>query len=484
MFVCLIVGPVVCLFDRFDVTDNTLIELIIIHKILLKQILLINNNNKNSNNNNNNFAFKEKQQILIYIQLLQTLPLTDIFDSTVHTSNTHDSSREQVEHTHTKQELLEIQNLLIEIIELFHTSTSTSTSVTSTANPESNEVNSSKMQLSIISALSNELIRRESEHGQTHTPEVSTIVNEYSSFDYNLFPIDGTVFYNNQLVAFIEVDGPHHFVQTHTQPHTNEQTYEQTYEQTEEIVKNSEIKTHKQTQSNQNQKKQYNNNKQKQREKYSYKQTNTNTNSHSHSQSHRQTHPKLELRRKDKMKETLYRLKHPKVCFTRINFDQINRLGNEYISDIMADFITIIKNHQKCCQDDLLSVDSTQQSQTQSQTQTTMNSDMSRSIHPNSAHSATNSIDNYIDNFIQTSNTIHIDSEYTLAHSAIHNTHHNNHVNEIDRTECDLNGFILRSAERELKEALDGKYYDDPDYYLTHGKLFDSVYADVEEDNS
>ena len=49
------------------------------------------------------------------------------------------------------------------------------------------------------------------------------------------------------------------------------------------------------------------------------------------------------LKRKDIMKETLYRKKHPLATFTRIRFDQVDHFGSNYIGRNIADFITFSK---------------------------------------------------------------------------------------------------------------------------------------------
>ena len=46
------------------------------------------------------------------------------------------------------------------------------------------------------------------------------------------------------------------------------------------------------------------------------------------------------LRRKDLMKEALYRGKYPDASFTRVRFDQVNRLGSSYVGAQVAQFIS------------------------------------------------------------------------------------------------------------------------------------------------
>jgi len=47
------------------------------------------------------------------------------------------------------------------------------------------------------------------------------------------------------------------------------------------------------------------------------------------------------LLRKDIMKETLYRRKHPCAIFTRVKFDQVNNFGSKYVGKQVADYITL-----------------------------------------------------------------------------------------------------------------------------------------------
>ena len=46
------------------------------------------------------------------------------------------------------------------------------------------------------------------------------------------------------------------------------------------------------------------------------------------------------LRRKDLMKEALYRSKYPNASFTRVRFDQVSRLGSKYVGTQVAHFIS------------------------------------------------------------------------------------------------------------------------------------------------
>jgi len=118
----------------------------------------------------------------------------------------------------------------------------------------------SKLQESVISALTNALRRR------NHALEVA---NEYSAFS-GVFPVDATVFEGELPVAFVEVDGPHHFHFSAAEG-------------------------------------------------------------------------RAKLRRKDIMKETLYRRKHPTATFIRVRYDQVDHFGSKYVGSEIADFITISK---------------------------------------------------------------------------------------------------------------------------------------------
>jgi hypothetical protein len=118
----------------------------------------------------------------------------------------------------------------------------------------------SKLQESVISALTSALRRR------NHALEVS---NEYSAFS-GVFPVDATVFEGELPVAFVEVDGPHHFHFSAAEG-------------------------------------------------------------------------RAKLRRKDIMKETLYRRKHPTATFIRVRYDQVDHFGSKYVGSEIADFITISK---------------------------------------------------------------------------------------------------------------------------------------------
>jgi len=118
----------------------------------------------------------------------------------------------------------------------------------------------SKLQESVISALTSALRRRNND---------LEVANEYSAFS-GVFPVDATVFEGEMPVAFVEIDGPHHFHFSAADGQSK-------------------------------------------------------------------------LRRKDIMKETLYRRKHPFATFTRVRYDQVDHFGSKYVGSEIADFITISK---------------------------------------------------------------------------------------------------------------------------------------------
>ncbi len=116
----------------------------------------------------------------------------------------------------------------------------------------------SKLQQSVITSLSKALSQRNS---HLH------LENEYSAFN-GVFPVDAMVCDdNNTVVAFVEVDGPHHFTKDG------------------------------------------------------------------------------KLRRKDLLKEALYRVKYPSATFTRVRFDQVNKLGSNYVGKEVANYINIAYEH-------------------------------------------------------------------------------------------------------------------------------------------
>ncbi|KAJ1436158.1 hypothetical protein B484DRAFT_445750 [Ochromonadaceae sp. CCMP2298] len=112
----------------------------------------------------------------------------------------------------------------------------------------------SKLQESVVTSLRSALSQRDN---------TLKVADEYSPFD-GAFPVDATIFEGGLPVAFVEVDGPHHF--------------------------NDGV-----------------------------------------------------LRRKDILKETLYRLKYPHATFTRVRYDQVDHLGCRSVGREVADFITFSK---------------------------------------------------------------------------------------------------------------------------------------------
>jgi hypothetical protein len=110
----------------------------------------------------------------------------------------------------------------------------------------------SKLHISVVQSLTEALQRRSS---------VFVLENEYSAFGGTL-PVDATIFREGKVVAFIEIDGPHHY-------------------------------------------------------------------------------SRGVLRRKDLLKEMLYRKKHPGAVFARVRHDQVKRFGTKEIGDRVADFVSI-----------------------------------------------------------------------------------------------------------------------------------------------
>eukprot|EP00595_Chromulina_sp_UTEXLB2642_P003494 CAMPEP_0196763414 /NCGR_PEP_ID=MMETSP1095-20130614/4027_1 /TAXON_ID=96789 ORGANISM="Chromulina nebulosa, Strain UTEXLB2642" /NCGR_SAMPLE_ID=MMETSP1095 /ASSEMBLY_ACC=CAM_ASM_000446 /LENGTH=1257 /DNA_ID=CAMNT_0042116537 /DNA_START=544 /DNA_END=4317 /DNA_ORIENTATION=+ len=195
----------------FDVSDDHLIdELNRIHISLLDAVSSIGLLK---------FSQTEREQILIYAHLLQTVITLP---------------QPLLQGHHTPNEF----------------TVHSSTSLMSTS--------SSRLQESVVNALTNALSCRSDD---------LEVLSEYSAFN-GCLPVDASIFRGNKPVAFLEVDGPQHF-----------------------------------------------------------------------------KGDSLSLRRKDLMKETLYRKKHPDAAFTRVRFDQVNKLGSRYVGDEVANFITIISAH-------------------------------------------------------------------------------------------------------------------------------------------
>ena len=115
------------------------------------------------------------------------------------------------------------------------------------------ELRMSKLQLSVVQSLQSALNERSSGF---------ELQNEYSAFGGTL-PVDATILREGKVVAFIEVDGPHHY-------------------------------------------------------------------------------PCGVLRRKDVLKEMLYRHKHPGAVFARVRHDQVRRLGSNEIGHKVADFLCVV----------------------------------------------------------------------------------------------------------------------------------------------
>ena len=115
------------------------------------------------------------------------------------------------------------------------------------------ELRMSKLQLNVVQSLQSALSKRSS---------TFELQNEYSAFGGTL-PVDATILREGKVVAFIEIDGPHHY------------------------------------------------------------------------------HSGV-LRRKDVLKEMLYRRKHPGAVFARVRHDQVRRLGSSEIGHKVANFLCIV----------------------------------------------------------------------------------------------------------------------------------------------
>lgn len=191
----------------------------------------------------------------------------------------------------------------------------------------------SKLQKSVTNALCSALKKR--------CDDDLDVAVEYSGFG-GVFPVDCTVFEGDEPVAFVEVDGPQHF------------------------------------------------------------------------------RDGMRLRRKDLMKESFYRFKYPTAAFTRINFDQVDKLGSNFVGDEVANYVAILRSH-----------------------------------HETSRRN--------VEDFLSGVSTGNVPFDLYSSSSAVGN--------------IDMDGFVLRSAERALKSALAGKKQENK-------SILDFVFADNEEDNS
>ena len=192
----------------FDMNLAALNELLPVHQTLLDNV---------SKLGVSRFNEKEIEQILIYVNLLQTLTPVQWQD---------------IEQRHVDRFIF--------------------------TKAPTEERRQSKLQQSVITSLSKALSQRNS---HLH------LENEYSAFN-GVFPVDAMVCDdNNTVVAFVEVDGPHHFTKDG------------------------------------------------------------------------------KLRRKDLLKEALYRVKYPSATFTRVRFDQVNKLGSNYVGKEVANYINIAYEH-------------------------------------------------------------------------------------------------------------------------------------------
>ncbi len=192
----------------FDMKASSLNELLPVHQTLLDNV---------SKLGLSRFNEVEIEQILIYVNLLQTLAPVQWQD---------------IEQRHMDRFIF--------------------------TKVPTEERRQSKLQQSVITSLSKALSLRNS---HLH------LENEYSAFN-GVFPVDAMVCDdNNTVVAFVEVDGPHHFTKDG------------------------------------------------------------------------------KLRRKDLLKEALYRVKYPFAAFTRVRFDQVNKLGSSYVGKEVANYINIAYEH-------------------------------------------------------------------------------------------------------------------------------------------
>ena len=119
----------------------------------------------------------------------------------------------------------------------------------------------SRLQLSVVSALAEALTARSTPY---------RLQNEYSAFGGAL-PVDATVFREDRVVAFIEIDGPHHYSAAGL------------------------------------------------------------------------------LRRKDALKEALYRKKHPGAAYCRVRHDQVRLLGERRVGERVADLVAIVDPGRAPC---------------------------------------------------------------------------------------------------------------------------------------
>ena len=153
-----------------------------------------------------------------------------------------------------------------------------------------------------------------------------------------------------------------------------------------------------------------------------------------------------QLLRKDIMKEALYRRKHPCATFTRVRFDQVNKLGSQYVGREVADYITLTLH--TCEVDPSL-----------------------RMISPG---------DDAV--LAMTSQVLDKVNSSTSKNPVAVNVGGETKLSVLpDLLSCYSYGWVERRAARELQEALNRK---SPDLTGAKPRMCDFVFADVEEDNS
>jgi len=162
----------------------------------------------------------------------------------------------------------------------------------------SSQKKGSYLQRCVVSALAAAL------RAQSTYPDQFQVVDEYSPFG-GAVPVDAVVMEGGRPVAFLEVDGPHHYYTEADPPQSKDKAkvagkIRRGREFRNKAAGPSVISTDKQE-------------KQKQ------------------------------LRRKDQMKETLYKRKYPGCSFTRIRYDQVGRLGEEKVGQEVAHFIHMVR---------------------------------------------------------------------------------------------------------------------------------------------
>lgn len=212
------------------------------------------------------FSHEERNQILIYAHLLQTLP-----------GLRPSSSRASPPQYLFAASSTGVTGNLLDFDTVAYTSQSMNV-----------KTSSSKLQQSVISALSDALQKRCANELQ--------VCDEYSAFG-GIFPVDAMVVDGKTglPVVFVEVDGPQHFKSLITSRSGGKffvNEIDRTHARNSTLIGNE-----------------------------------------------------FALSRKDLMKEALYKCKHPQAAFTRVRYDQVNYLGSAYVGNEMANYITILRTH-------------------------------------------------------------------------------------------------------------------------------------------